>query len=178
MKRYARLNFKNDMDLGYTEGFRRAALHLAAVMEEGRDIDYLVYPMGYLFRHHIELQLKYLRRKTGELTEHLDVPPKLHELQKLWIPLRDKLARLQPDENFFKQIDSGIGWLDGLDFKSQEFRYPVTSKGRSLAGTRLFDVEEFSQNCEELAKNLQAIRDWLDVAIDTKYEELSLVSDE
>jgi hypothetical protein len=48
-----------DDSMAYQDGYRRAARHLAEyVCETERGQDYLVYPIVYLYRHHIELTLK------------------------------------------------------------------------------------------------------------------------
>ena len=45
--------------IAYTEDYRRGAERLVEhVMEKGRDQDFLVYPIIFLYRHHIELALK------------------------------------------------------------------------------------------------------------------------
>src|SRR6266849_9877987 len=54
------LNVMHGYDqIGYTEGYRRGArLLVEYVAENARDQDYLVYPIIFLYRHHIELALK------------------------------------------------------------------------------------------------------------------------
>jgi hypothetical protein len=47
--------------VAYQDGYRRAALQLAEyVCDAGRGQDFLVYPIVYLYRHHIELALNLL----------------------------------------------------------------------------------------------------------------------
>ena len=60
-----------DAAMAYQDGYRRAALHLAEyVCEEGRGQDYLVYPIVYLYRHHIELTLKSIIGATAFVINH------------------------------------------------------------------------------------------------------------
>jgi hypothetical protein len=48
-----------DEEASYQDGYRRAALHLADyVCDTAKGQDFLVYPIVYLYRHHIELRLK------------------------------------------------------------------------------------------------------------------------
>jgi hypothetical protein len=55
----ARLHPGNEIP--YLEGYRRAARHLAeTVCETGRHEDFIIYPIVYLYRHHVELALKRL----------------------------------------------------------------------------------------------------------------------
>lgn len=95
----ARLHFTSDMSYGYIEGYRKAALLLAiATIEKEKDVDYLVYPLGFLWRHHFELQLKYLVAKAGQLDGSFDKNNHGHSLSKLWQNLRPKLEQLNPLE--------------------------------------------------------------------------------
>lgn len=58
-KNNACLNFTSDPTHGYIEGYKRAAdLLVAHVMEKGKDQDYLVYPITFLYRQHLELRIK------------------------------------------------------------------------------------------------------------------------
>ena len=48
-----------DNIMAYQNGYRRAAFHLAEYVCDARlGQDFLVYPIVYLYRHHIELTLK------------------------------------------------------------------------------------------------------------------------
>jgi hypothetical protein len=127
MKRLACLNFKDDMSWGYIEGYRRAAELLAERMiYEGKDLDYLVYPMGYLYRHHIELQLKYLTVTIGEFIEEPDAPAKVHQLTEIWSKLCSKFKQISPDqEELLGEVGKGIQLLEKFDQSGQEFRYPI-----------------------------------------------------
>ena len=80
--------------MAYQDGYRRAALHLAEyVCEEGRGQDYLVYPIVYLYRHHIELTLKSIIDAAAFVTDQMMTKKEFdtlghHDLARLW-----KLAR-------------------------------------------------------------------------------------
>jgi hypothetical protein len=55
-------------DYPYREGYRRGAGQLAKyVCDEGRDQDFLVFPIVYLYRHHVELALKGILQQLAEL---------------------------------------------------------------------------------------------------------------
>ena len=55
----------------YQNGYRRAALHLAEyVCDAGRGQDFLVYPIVYLYRHHIELTLKSIISTCGVIVRN------------------------------------------------------------------------------------------------------------
>src|ERR1039457_6840457 len=60
-----------DPKAGYIEGYRRGArLLVEHVNEHGRDQDYLVYPIIFLYRHHIELALKNLVTLVADWLDH------------------------------------------------------------------------------------------------------------
>ncbi|WP_370605589.1 type IV conjugative transfer system pilin TraA [Escherichia coli] len=53
------LNYMPDHGTAYTEGYRRAAdILINHIDESGRDQDFLVYPVLFLYRHHLELLIK------------------------------------------------------------------------------------------------------------------------
>src|SRR5579864_2943647 len=55
------LNFTAPANYAYTEGYRIAARSLAKqVCETGEDRDLLIFPIIYLYRHHLELRFKNL----------------------------------------------------------------------------------------------------------------------
>jgi hypothetical protein len=57
-------------EYAYSEGYRRGAqLLVQEVGETARDQDFLVYPIVFLYRHHIELALKRIIRQVPYLIE-------------------------------------------------------------------------------------------------------------
>ena len=57
-------------EYAYREGYRRGAqLLVQAVGESARDQDFLVYPIVFLYRHHIELVLKRVIKQAPYLIE-------------------------------------------------------------------------------------------------------------
>jgi hypothetical protein len=137
------LNVGRDNDrTAYTEGYRRGArLLVEYVVDRARDQDYLVYPVIFLYRHHIELALKniimqalYLLGRKLSSTEktHLEQ----HRLDLLWADLKPILkglcetARWKPlDSEDVEGIDNHIRQLSELDPDSYRFRYTHSKKG-------------------------------------------------
>src|SRR5262249_34936851 len=63
----------------YTEGYRRGAQRLVEyVVKTHFDQDYLVYPIIFLYRHHVELALKGIILETANIIGH----PLTHEEKK------------------------------------------------------------------------------------------------
>jgi hypothetical protein len=82
----------------YQDGYRRAALHLVDyVCEVERGQDYLVYPIVYLYRHHIELTLKSIIDAAAFVTDYALTDKDhdtlgRHDLVKLWKLVRPMLS--------------------------------------------------------------------------------------
>lgn len=161
-----------DADYGYSEGYRRAARVLVEeAVERHRDRDYLVYPIFFLYRHHVELALKNIIRRipyllyrplTQEEQEHLGQ----HRLDRLWQDLKpmfaevckavgwDKLNRIEE-----QGVDSYIRQLTALDPDSYSFRYRRSKKGRPSLPSDLerIDLRHFAELMERLADYLDGL---------------------
>jgi hypothetical protein len=83
----------------YSEGYHRGARILVQyVIDHGMDQGFLVYPIIFLYRHHVELVLKDILLRAPSLTgrslgetarRHLD----LHRLDLLWADAKPVLCR-------------------------------------------------------------------------------------
>lgn len=177
MRSFACLNFKQDMSWGYIEGYRKAGSLVAEQMLQGFDIDYLIYPMGFLYRHHVELQLKYLIEKCGELLEEGAAPAPTHNLERLWNMLRTKIKEIESDsEEFLLEIDDGIKKLIQLDGTGQEFRYSkLKNEDRCLDHLQLVDIGKLYESLETLSSNLQSIHDHIDVCLSDRSDYYDLL---
>lgn len=174
-----------DDEHGYTEGYRRGArLLVEHVIEHQRNQDYLVYPIIFLYRHHIELALKNLIGHIPylldqELTEAEEKYLGKHRLDLLWQNLKPKLGamadaagwtRLPTDE--LEAIDSYIRQLTALDPDSFSFRYTRSKKGApSLpAELKCINLRHFAEMMERLADYLDALDTAVSVLEEGKLE--------
>src|SRR6266849_4811827 len=123
-----------DDDHGYTEGYRRGArLLVEHVIEHQRNQDYLVYPILFLYRHHIELAVKNIIRRAPylldrPLTQAEENHLNKHRLDLLWQDLRPminaigKTAGWGPfDPADLEGIDDYIAQLSAMDPDSYAF---------------------------------------------------------
>lgn len=82
------LNYMPDHGTAYTEGYRRAAdILINHIDESGRDQDFLVYPVLFLYRHHLELLIKQIIGLALALAEDPDkhqYKKDDHNLNNLW----------------------------------------------------------------------------------------------
>ena len=105
-------------DIIYQDGYRQAALHLVEYLcDKGNEQDFLVYPIIYLYRHHIELTLKSIIRTAYSLLDEAVIgnrsdPLTQHDLSKLWASARPLLNAVSEiaDNSAFPLDD-----LEGID---------------------------------------------------------------
>lgn len=172
----ARLHFKYDSNWGYAEGFRRAADLLShEILEKKGNPDYLIYPLGFLFHQHIELQLKWLIRSANELLVRREEAPKIHKLSDLWKILVAKLRELEPNEGkFLAEIDQTIAEICATDDTGEQFRYETLSNGKlSFAHVQEIKAGAFIEQRVFISDSLQAVRDSFAVRKDRNSEYLS-----
>lgn len=133
--------------IAYMEGYRLGAEQLVRhVVEYGLDKNYLVYPIIFLYRHHLELALKRIIRRAPrllhrEFTEsekgHLD----RHRLDFLWQDLKPMFTEIydavgwgKPEAADVEGVDNYIRQLSALDPDSYSFRYAHSKRGhRSIS---------------------------------------------
>lgn len=144
----------------YAAGYRRAAeLLIKHIDSKGRDQDILVYPIVFLFRHHVELTVKrIIAICLLQITEPDVKGPKVdHDLNILWGHAR-KLVRIV-DPTFpranHKHTDAVIKEIVAIDARSTAFRYDRTKEGKtSLAGISHINTRRFGEKmkaaCYEL----------------------------
>lgn len=157
------LNFVSDHGWGYTEGYLRAAELLTEHIDtHGRDQDLLVYPLVFLFRHHIELAIK--RIITMSLLMVSD-PARYkikasHNLNTLWADARKLVSEVDstfPRANH-KNIDEVIKELIRIDERSTAFRYDRTQEGEpSLPGISLINTRRFSEKVKAASDELKCM---------------------
>lgn len=93
------LNYMPDHGTAYTEGYRRAAdILIGHIDASGRDHDFLVHPVLFLYRHHIEPLIKQIIGLALALPEEHQYKKDDHNLNTLW-PLVQKLI-LDVDDSY------------------------------------------------------------------------------
>lgn len=151
------VNYGFDDLYAYAEGYRRAGDILAKELEADprRGLDYLVYPLVFLYRHAIELQLKGIIRDGTQLLRQPAVPKKLlnkHELEPLWTAACQILEKVWPesDPDRLRQIAKVISGLSAADPDSQAFRYDRDKSGhRTKSLLTLVNIAKFHGLAEE-----------------------------
>lgn len=151
------LNYMPDHGTAYTEGYRRAAdILINHIDESGRDQDFLVYPVLFLYRHHLELLIKQIIGLALALAEDPDkhqYKKDDHNLNNLW-PLAQKLI-LEVDDSYrpsdFKIVKEVVKALHQADERATDFRYAKRNDGtRSLEVIHYVNTRRFGEKWERL----------------------------
>ena len=163
----ARLIPYSDGQREYIEGYLRGARVLVnqVVSTDGTDKNYLVYPIFYLYRHHIEIALKRILRSTPQILHHNPTKSELNNLMKhrldlLWKDLKPLCPAIyaalhwnEPQQLDLDGIDDYIRQLSELDPDSMSFRYSHSkdNQHRSLpAHLTLFNIRHFAEMVDRL----------------------------
>lgn len=167
----------------YKAGFRKAAFDLTSkVCHQPVDQDLIVYPIAYLYRHHIELVLKEIIRLALDLEEKSPTPAqekKLggHDLLSLWSMARPMLGPVceiagsdpLPSEDL-QGIDSYMNQINAHDPRGESFRYARTRDAKRTLGPtlKLINIRTFATGMEKLADYLEGIEKWFGHLVDTR----------
>jgi hypothetical protein len=119
--------------LGYVEGYRRAAIALfeSVVAPRTMSPDWMIFPIAFLWRQHIELALKDIIAIGRELQEEKWGFPATHQLSVLWNEAKlHILACGDPNAPELTNVQANIIEFEKIDPGSEGFRYPV---GRDLS---------------------------------------------
>jgi hypothetical protein len=154
----------------YSSGFLHAGDRLVDSTSGAPHEDELIYPILALYRHHLELELKYATRYysrdanlRGWLTEK-------HSLIALW----QKLSEIYPrfgewaSEECTKACFALLSEFDGHDPNSQGFRYPEDKRGDpTLIQLSVIDLRSLKLGVHKVAHYVGTIveqigedRDW------------------
>lgn len=168
----AKLNFSHDFSL-FAEGYKKAADILVANIEEndGQDVDYLVYPIAFLYRHHLELRFKEIIKEGELLLAKSNRFPMHNKLDSLWERAKQIINEVWENEpravEEFWHIDHIVSELSMTDPKSDSFRFPVGTDGRnSLAGFNLINVRHLREEIEKTYEFLYCVSAFLEESND------------
>ena len=113
------------------EGYKSAAESLVdRCLEDWRETDLLIFPIMFLYRHCLELQLKYIN---NTYSTHVGVAPiwGTHDLTRLWRQFKvvlDGFGTDDPDDTD-SIVEKTVAQFAKIDPKSFSHRYPCDTKG-------------------------------------------------
>lgn len=148
--------------LGYVEGYRRAAVALFESAVESNTPDYVVLPMAFLWRHHVELALKDIIAAGRLLAEEPWGFPAHHRLIDLWNEARPHIIQCgDPDAPELDHVEANLREFERIDPWSDGFRYPLNRDrtARSLPNAPEYvNLAVLHEGMEALANFLSAVR--------------------
>jgi len=165
-KANACLNWSLDSMGLYIEGYREAADKLVHdVVETGTNQDTLVFPISFLYRQYIELQLKHIIRESRIFLGEGASFPEHHRIQDLWNTANSLMAKIIKDHDqsirdYITKEDIGaiktiITEFVKVDPESFAFRYPNDKKGnRNLDGIEYINLRKLHDQMEILKEKL------------------------
>ena len=117
-----------------SEGYRRSADALVdRALEDWREADFLIYPILFLYRHALELNLKYIINVYGH---HVGVDPvwNTHKFTELWPRFLEVLDRFGTDDpdRADQHVGGVIAQFGNVDPGSFSHRYPRDNKGNPI----------------------------------------------
>jgi hypothetical protein len=116
----------------YAAGYKDAADALVEALAERRtSLDSAIYPLMFLYRQGLELELKLMLPLARRLAGATSASDHKHGLMPLWSELRRHVEQVAPqeDDKELPAIENFIRQLDTVDPGSFAFRYPTTKHG-------------------------------------------------
>ena len=117
-------------------GYEEAAKHLVDIaLEDRRERESLIFPILFLYRHYLELQLKYFISTYGH---HAGVEPDWnnHDLSTLWHRFKeiyDEFGGKEGDpDDAYSTVKKIVAQFAKMDPRSFSYRYPCDKKGRKV----------------------------------------------
>ena len=128
----AHLDLGGNREFLYSEGYLKAARVLANhALANEYDRHILLFPVAFLYRHHVELSLKELIQIAHTLASGQPNSREGHVLCHLWEELKELLRHLDesPKQEDLEAVESYLKQLEKVDKVGQAFRYATSSKG-------------------------------------------------
>ncbi len=160
------LNWSHDSIGLYISGYKEAAdILVSKVIETSSDQDILVYPIAFLYRQYIELQLKSIIKDSRHILEDGAGFPEHHKIKDLWCEAKrlmkniinnlDKTADEYITKNDLKIIENIINDFVAIDPISFSFRYPTDKQGKTnLEGLTHINLRKLGQQIGLLSESL------------------------
>jgi hypothetical protein len=155
----------------YAEGYRQAAERLYA--DRGNTVNtYLLFPMAFLYRHHVELRIKHMLFVSCEVPgPPLPINWKLdHSLKSIWAELRPRLvsAWYGIPVREVDNVERLIQELHEKDPGSFVFRYPTSRSGNNHLSDPSLDLNSLDMN--NYLTTMRQLSEILDILSDCMHE--------
>ncbi|HEY8900603.1 MAG TPA: hypothetical protein VIM61_09340 [Chthoniobacterales bacterium] len=166
------VNYSHYPETGYVEGFRRAAEALIRDIEDNRGvIDFLVYPIIYNYRQHLELRLKQILEEFRRYGIYDKPVIKGHDLHKLWSECKPLILEIsenvEEEGEWMNGVEKAIGQIMAVDPKGFGFRYSDAGIPKEITHINLENVRTIlTWVCDWL----EAVAGYIPILTDQKAE--------
>lgn len=158
----------------YAHAYRMGADRLvASAMQDRRDIDYLVFPIAFMYRQYLELGLKALILDAEELANTSSADPYGHRLDVLWNRCERALLNLENPPSLVERdvIGKSIDQFGTIDASSVAFRYPVTKDGHPVQlPTTHINLRVLRDEMKNVGNVIESLLNGLSAMVDLKRE--------
>jgi hypothetical protein len=170
------LNFSHDMSIGYIYGYKKAAdILVNYIIEVQIDQDYLVYPIVFLYRHHLELILKEVIKKGNGL---LDIYENVsehthHKIIDLWQKCKKIIKDVWPEgsSDDLDAVDDCLTQFYKVDPTSMSFRYPTDKKGNPIiTGIKHINLRNLAEIMERISTFFEGVETGISEYLSLKCE--------
>ncbi|MBE9048748.1 hypothetical protein IQ255_30965 [Pleurocapsales cyanobacterium LEGE 10410] len=167
---FAQLDFPADREVIYSEGYKEAANLIASHLQADRmKIDLLIYPLVFLYRHHVELSLKSIIISGNKLLDRQNQNLHHHKIDVLWIEVKDIITEIWSDHSDdIDAVENIISQLASIDPGSFSFRYHEDKIGNStISALKSLDINNFKIVMDSLSNFLGGVSDAISDYLDT-----------
>lgn len=169
------LNFTSNQFSLYATGYKRAGDLLAEhIARTNSNQDILIYPIAFLYRQYLELQLKDIIIKGNALLDIQESYPKDHRLDIIWAKCRKIIENLKDFDSVREEIEATeeyIQQFSKIDPYSMAFRYPTDKENKSsLPDINHISIMNLKNIISGIANFLDATGMILSVELDFKWQ--------
>lgn len=127
------INVCHDNSMAYWNGYKMAGdIIVDEIIKSKKNQDYLIYPIVFLYRQHIELLLKDIIKTARDYLDKDARVDATHKLEPLWDIAKTLILESLNDDIGsinFELIEKTIKEFDMIDPKGMEFRYSISTTG-------------------------------------------------
>jgi hypothetical protein len=161
---------------GYVEGYAWGARALyAEALRSHRSPEVVVFPLAFLWRHHLELTMKWIialgRRAEGKPWGF----PQGHDLVKLWMECLPAIEPMGPPKDpVLSNVEATLVEFQRIDSGADGFRYPVDRAGSSKSMPNVpaqISLPQLQEAMEALSTFFECVRSQLEHEADLASEE-------
>lgn len=157
----------------YAIGYKRAAdIIVENIQSNLIELDFLVFPIVFLYRQYIELRFKMIILDGKDILDENPVFPKTHKLDKLWNECSAILEKLWPtgERDTLEAAQEYINDFIKKDPLSTSFKYPESKDGNpSFDDTQYIDVMNLYEIMQKFDSFLSGCYDAITEEKDHKY---------